>query len=159
MPFDPTYPPTNALIESAPLRGQFNGLKDLIDALPTGAGITGAVVDSVTTLPQGSPATATVSLVGAQLHFSFSLPEGATGPIGQTGSNGSDGQPGPQGSQGAQGPPGEVTQTDLNNALLNTLTQTSANSNAIDVLANSFSDPDAEALRLRMNELILALRR
>ena len=35
--FDPTYPPTNALIESAPLRGQFNGLKDLIDALPTQA--------------------------------------------------------------------------------------------------------------------------
>ena len=35
--FDPTYPPTNALIESAPLRGQFNSLKDLIDALPTQA--------------------------------------------------------------------------------------------------------------------------
>ena len=32
--FDPTYPPTNALIESAPLRGQFNSLKALIDALP-----------------------------------------------------------------------------------------------------------------------------
>ena len=35
--FDPTYPPTNALIESAPLRGQFNSLKALIDALPTQA--------------------------------------------------------------------------------------------------------------------------
>ena len=159
MPFDPTYPPTNALIESAPLRGQFNGLKDLIDALPTGAGITGAVVDSVSTLPPGNLATATVSLVGSQLHFTFALPEGAGGLPGSPGSSGSDGQPGPPGSQGAQGPPGEVTQTDLNNGLLTTLSQTSANSNAIDVLANSFSDPDAEALRLRVNELILALRR
>jgi hypothetical protein len=35
--FDPTYPPTNALIESAPLRGQFNSLKALIDVLPTQA--------------------------------------------------------------------------------------------------------------------------
>ena len=32
--FDPTYPPTNALIESAPLRDQFNSLKALIDADP-----------------------------------------------------------------------------------------------------------------------------
>ena len=28
MPFDPTYPPTNALIESAPLRAQFIALND-----------------------------------------------------------------------------------------------------------------------------------
>ena len=159
MPFDPTYPPTNALIESAPLRGQFNGLKDLIDALPTGAGITGAVVESVSTLPPGNPATATVSLVGGELRFTFALPEGAGGLPGSPGSNGSDGQQGPQGPQGPQGVPGEVTQTDLNNAMINTLSQTSANSNTIDVLPNSFSDPDAEALRLRMNELILALRR
>lgn len=34
--FDPTYPATNALIESAPLRAQLNGLKDLIDAIPAG---------------------------------------------------------------------------------------------------------------------------
>ena len=141
------------------MRGQFNGLKDLIDALPTGAGITGAVVESVSTLPPGNPATATVSLVGGELRFTFALPEGDTGPAGQQGGNGSDGQPGPPGPQGPQGVPGEVTQTDLNNAVLNTLSQSSANSNAIDVLATSFSDPDTEALRLRVNELILALRR
>ncbi len=35
MPFDPTYPPANAEIESAPLRDQFNSLKTLIDAVPT----------------------------------------------------------------------------------------------------------------------------
>ena len=153
MPFDPTYPPTNALIESAPLRGQFNGLKDLIDALPTGAGITGAVVESVTTLPPGNPATATVSLVGGGLRFTFALPEGATGPLGQTGN---DGQQGPQ---GPQGPPGEVSQTDLNNATLNMLNQSSNVTNNVSELPNGFSDPDAESLRLKVNELILALRR
>ena len=150
MPFDPTYPPTNALIESAPLRGQFNGLKDLIDALPTGAGITGAVVESVSTLPPGNAATATVALVGGELRFTFALPEGATGPAGSTGSDG---------QQGAQGPPGEVTQTDLNNAMLNTLSQSSDVSNSVAELPFPFSDPDAEALRTKLNELILALRR
>lgn len=35
------------------MRAQFNGLKDLIDALQT---ITGAVVDGVNTLPAGDPA-------------------------------------------------------------------------------------------------------
>ena len=150
MPFDPTYPPTNALIESAPLRGQFNGLKDLIDALPTGAGITGAVVESVSTLPPGNPATATVQLVGGELRFTFALPEGATGPAGSTGSDG---------QQGPQGPPGEVTQTDLNNAMLNTLSQSSANTNVVAELPFAFGDPDAEALRTKVNELILALRR
>ena len=150
MPFDPNLPQENTPLDAAQMRVQLTGLKDLIDALPTGAAITGAVVESVSTLPPGNPATATVSLVGGELRFSFALPEGATGPIGSTGNDG---------QQGPQGPPGEVTQTDLNNGLLNTLSQSSANSNAIDVLANSFSDPDAEALRLRMNELILALRR
>ena len=148
--FDPNLPQENTVADAAQMRTQFNGLKDLIDALPTGAGITGAVVESVSTLPPGNPATVTVQLVGAELRFTFALPEGAVGPAGQTGNDG---------QQGATGPPGEVTQTDLNNGLLNTLTQTSANSNAVDALANAFSDPDAEALRLKVNELILALRR
>ena len=43
MPFDPTYPPTNALIESAPMREQFNGLKDLIDACATSVDLENAV--------------------------------------------------------------------------------------------------------------------
>ena len=155
--FDPTYPPTNALIESAPLRGQFNGLKDLIDALPTGAGITGAVVESVTTLPPGNPATATVSLVGGELRFTFALPEGATGPVGQTGN---DGQQGPQ---GPQGPPGEVSQTDLNNATLNTLSQSSNITNNVNTLT-TVAPMDYEPLVLqemidKLNELVLALRR
>jgi type II secretory pathway pseudopilin PulG len=33
MPFDPNWPPTNAEVESAPFRNQFNSLKALIDDL------------------------------------------------------------------------------------------------------------------------------
>jgi hypothetical protein len=50
MPFDPNYPPTNAEILSAPLRSQFQGLKNLIDAILT---VNAAAVDSTTTLPNG----------------------------------------------------------------------------------------------------------
>lgn len=56
MPFDPTVPALNVEATSAMFRGQFNGLKDLIDAVPT---ITSAVVDTVTTLPAGDPAAVT----------------------------------------------------------------------------------------------------
>lgn len=159
MPFDPTLPQENTPLDAAQMRGQLTGLKDLIDNVP---GVTSAQVVSVTTLPPGSQATAAVSLVGTELHFTFALPEGATGAQGEqgspgsAGSNGNDGAPGQQGPQGV---PGEVTLSDLNNGLLNTLSQTSSNSNAIDELPNAFSDPDAEALRLRFNALINALRR
>jgi hypothetical protein len=150
MPFDPNKPANNSPNSSAEMRAQLNGLKDLIDALPTGAGITGAVIESVTTLPPGNPASATVSLVGSELRFTFALPEGAVGPVGQTGNDG---------QQGPQGPPGEVSQTDLNNATLNMLNQSSNVTNNVSELPSGFSDPDAETLRLKMNELILALRR
>ena len=36
---------------------------------------------------------------------------------------------------------------------------TSSNSNAVGTLDSPFGDPDMEALRQKMNELILALRR
>jgi hypothetical protein len=36
MPFDPTLPAPNTAVTSAELRSQFNGLKDLIDAVPAG---------------------------------------------------------------------------------------------------------------------------
>jgi hypothetical protein len=150
MPFDPNKPANNSPNSSAEMRAQLNGLKDLIDALPTGAGITGAVIESVTTLPPGNPASATVSLAGSELRFTFALPEGAVGPVGQTGNDG---------QQGPQGPPGEVSQTDLNNATLNMLNQSSNVTNNVSELPSGFSDPDAETLRLKMNELILALRR
>jgi hypothetical protein len=76
MPFDPSYPPLNAEIESAPLRDQFTSLKALIDAVP---GITGVVLDGVTTGNPGDPASVNLSIVGTELHFSFTIPRGIDG--------------------------------------------------------------------------------
>ena len=78
---------------------------------------------------------------------------GPEGPTGATGPEGPTGPPGPQ------GPPGEVTQSDLNNGLLNNLSQCSSNSNGVDTLDTAFGDAEAEALRGKLNELINALRR
>jgi len=79
MAFDPAYPPTNAEIESAPLRSQLNGLKALIDAIVT---ITAAQVDGVTSLPPTDPATVSWTLTGATLHLTFGIPKGEMGPPG-----------------------------------------------------------------------------
>ncbi len=130
--FDPTYPPVHAEIESAPLRGQFNALKDLIDAVP---GITGVAVDAVNTLPPGTPATVDLYLDGGVLHFTFSLPAGHDGAA------------------------GEVTFADMETALSAAISTTSANSNAVAMLDTPYADPDTEELRGKVNELIDALRR
>jgi hypothetical protein len=175
MPYDPSFPADGVLIESLPFRDQFHGIKDLIDAVPT---ITAAVVDGVTTLDPGLPANATVSVVGNTLHLSFDIPRGNDGAQGAQGAAGAEGPQGPQGTpgdpggppgpagadgapgaQGPQGLPGEVSQTDLNNGLLNTLNQTSNNTNTVATLDNPYADPDVEAMRQKMNELILSARR
>jgi hypothetical protein len=80
--FDPTYPATNALIESAPMRAQFNGLKDLIDAIQS---VGSATVDGVNTLPPGETATVTLGVSGGTLHFTFGIPAGADGSPGDAG--------------------------------------------------------------------------
>ena len=56
------------------------------------------------------------------------------------------------GSDGAQGPPGEVSQAQLNSA-------TSNNTNGVSTLDSAFADPDMEALRQKVNEMILNGRR
>jgi hypothetical protein len=134
MPFDPNKPANNSPGSSAEMRGQLNGLKELIDAIPAGpAG------------PEG-PAGATG-------------PEGPPGPQGPPGDPG--GPPGPEGPMGPQGPegppgtPGEVSLADLNTAI----NGTSSNSNAVGTLDAPFADPDAEALRVAFNTLVNALRR
>jgi len=43
--------------------------------------------------------------------------------------------------------------------LLNTLNQISANTNSVEILDTTFADPDLEALRQKLNELILNGRR
>ncbi len=59
------------------------------------------------------------------------------------------------GSDGAQGPPGEISQTQLDNAI----SGRSANTNSVSTLDTSFADPDMEALRQMVNEMILNGRR
>jgi hypothetical protein len=175
MPFDPNLPQELTPADAAQMRSQLNGLKALIDAVVT---LTAAQVDGVTTLDPGLPANATVSVVGNTLHLTFDIPrgndgaqgpQGATGAVGPQGPQGLPGDPGgppgpagaegPPGPQGPQGLPGEVSQTDLNNGLLNTLNQTSANTNAVATLDFPFADPDVEVLRQAFNALVQALRR
>ena len=75
-----------------------------------------AVVDGVNTLPPGSSANVSVSFDGTNVHFTFDIPQGSDG------------------ATGAQGQPGEVSQTDLNNGLLNNLSQCSNKSNGVSTL-------------------------
>ncbi len=138
MAFDPTKPLDHSPDSAAEMRSQLTGLKSLIDAVTV---VTGATVDSVTI---GSGTSVNVSLVNGVLHFDFIL------------------QP---------GPPGEVTQAQLSNdlsntanqAMLNTLPQTSANSNGVPLLNLTVSDPptqsEVQALVSAYNDLVNALRR
>jgi hypothetical protein len=107
---------------------------------PPGPGVVGAMVDSVTTVGPGGPATATAGFDGATVHFTFSIPQG---------------EQGLQGPQDPPGPPGEVTNASLATAIAGT----SANTNAVATLDTPFADPDMEALRQKLNEMILAARR
>ncbi len=99
-----------------------------------------AIVDSVTTLDPGNPATVGVSFDGSNVRFTFGLPRG------NDGSNGSD---------GSQGPPGEISQAQLDSAI----SGTSANTNSVSTLDSPFADPDMEAIRQKLNEMILNGRR
>ncbi|MEO6785469.1 MAG: hypothetical protein ABI318_04985, partial [Chthoniobacteraceae bacterium] len=84
MPFDSTKPVNGVLIDADFLRGQFNALKALNDALAA-TQITAVVVDAVNTLPAGSLATVDASITGTVLHLTFGIPDGASGADGQQG--------------------------------------------------------------------------
>ncbi len=99
-----------------------------------------AIVDSVTTLDPGNPATVGVSFDGSNVRFTFGIPRGSDG------TNGSD---------GSQGPPGEISQAQLDTAI----SGTSNNTNSVSTLDNGFADPDMEAMRQKLNEMILNGRR
>ena len=96
-----------------------------------------AVVDAVNTLDPGQPAAVGVSFDGTNVRFTFAIPRGSDG------MNGSDGAP------------GEVSQAQLDSAI----SGTSANTNAVSTLDTAFADPDMEALRQKLNEMILNGRR
>ena len=99
------------------------------------------------TLQPWENATVQANFDGSAVHFAFGIPRGI------------DGQQGPQGLQGAPGAPGEVTALDL----AEDIAGTSTNTNGVATLDAVFSDPptlaDLEAVRGKLNELILALRR
>ena len=147
MAFDPTKPVEGSEIDATELRAQLTGLDDKITAIGS---VTGAQVDTTNTGPPGSSAGASVSLSGGVLHFNFDVPQGV---------------------DGLQGPPGEVTQSQLSNDLVNTqnaavntaLGLSSANSNGVSLLSGTVSNPPTQAEvqenRDRLNELINALRR
>jgi hypothetical protein len=106
MPFDPTLPLENTLVDAAQMRSQLQGLFDLIQAIPAGppgppgqdgGSVVSASVDAVGTLNPGDMAQAGVSWDGSTLHFTFALPRGNDG---SNGSNGNDGGPGPTGPPG-----------------------------------------------------------
>ena len=98
-------------------------------------------------------------LVGTTLHLSLSIPQGNDGVQGLQGINGTDG------ATGQPRPQGEVTMQQFNAALADALaaaataaaTNSSANSNEVATLNAPFAYPDAEALRVKMNEMLTAL--
>jgi hypothetical protein len=99
----------------------------------------------VTTLPAGGAANLIASVTGNTLPLTFKIPQGAEGPTGATGQ------------------PGEVTLTDLNNAVLNVLSQSSNISNSVLPLNMTVNDPppqvEVQQIVNKVDELILALRR
>ncbi len=74
--FDPNKPVAHTLNSAEEMRGQLNGLHDLITAINI---ILAATVDGVNTINFNEPATATANLVGNVLHFSFDIPRGGVG--------------------------------------------------------------------------------
>jgi hypothetical protein len=96
-----------------------------------------AIIDGVTTLDPGQQATVQTSFDGSNVRFQFGIPRG------NDGSNGNDGAP------------GEVSNAQLNSAI----SGTSNNTNGVSTLDNAFADPDMEALRQKVNEMILNGRR
>jgi hypothetical protein len=182
--YDPNLPQAGTEIDAVQMRGQFNGLKDLIDALQT---ITGAVVDGVNTLPAGDPAAVDLSVNAGVLHFSIDLPQGADGPPFATvvvdavntldheepatvdaSFDGSQvhltfglprGHTGVHGNDGIDGAPGEVSLQQLEDAIATT----SANSNTVALLGLAVSDPptqvEMQQIADKLDELIMALRR
>ena len=227
MSFDPNKPVEGTEVDAVELRSQFNGLKALIDAIPTGE--KGDKGDPGEQGPQGPVGSDGTSIIGVSadgsggLVVSFSNggsagpfalpsgPQGEQGPQGQPGEQGSQGPQGQSGEQGSQGPAGTgiaSVYADANNNVMVQLTDgttsgpytlasgpkgdpgdkgdkgdtgeqgpqgpagevsaaqlgealnaASSNSNSVATLDSPMSDPDMETLRLKLNELIVALRR
>jgi hypothetical protein len=130
--FDPALPEDGALVIAGVLRDQFNGLADMIEAVPT---VTSAVVDAVNTLPAGDPAAVSVSVIGDVLHLTFSIP------------------------MGQSGPPGEVTTAALNAAIATTSSNSNAVVNLSELAEGTYNQAQMQNVINKVDELINALRR
>lgn len=132
MPFNPSLPANGSPLSSAEMRGQLTSLKALIDAISS---IASAQVDATSTLPPGNPANVSVSVVGNTLHFTFNIP------------------------QGENGAPGEVTQSQLDNAIA----ATSNNTNSVSTLGmsadSSYNQQQMQDVMNKLDEFINAARR
>lgn len=139
MPYDPTLPQENTLVDAAQMRAQLQSLKALIDAINA---VTAAQVDGVNTLNPADPASVAVSLSANTLHFTFGIPRG---------------------QDGAQGAPGEVTTADMNTAISAAIAGTALNPFSISPMNISFSEPPTASqlyeVQSKFNELLAALQR
>ena len=130
--FDPALPEDGALVIAGVLRDQFNGLAEMIEAVPT---ISSAVVDAVNTLPAGDPAEVSVSVIGDVLHLSFGIP------------------------MGQSGPPGEVTTAALNAAIATTSSNSNGVVNLSELAEGTYNQTQMQNVINKVDELINALRR
>jgi hypothetical protein len=130
--FDPNLPQAGTEIDAVQMRAQLNGLKSIIDAVPT---ITSAAVDAVNTLPPGDPAAVSVSVISGVLHLTFGIP------------------------QGQSGLPGEVTLADMNAAIATTSSNSNAVVNLSELAEGSYNQTQMQNVINKVDELINALRR
>jgi hypothetical protein len=124
--------------------------------------ITSFIVDSVSTLSPGTPATASALFDGTSVRLGFGLPRGFDGNNGTNGAdgiNGINGTNGIDGQTGAQGLPGEVSNADFTTAI----NGTSSNTNTVATFPNTapagYDQAEHQALIDKTNELINTLRR
>ena len=178
MPFDPTKPQEHTLEDAAEMRAQFNGLKELIDAIPAGPpgpagadgkdGADGQPGPPGADGPQGPPGP------GFTLRGEWDAATSyAPGDVVSLNGNvfvalvaltGADPEHdvlwkllsivGPPGPTGAPGPTGEVTTLQLNTTLQ---TQTSRNSDAVQMLDASGFSAEGQAITAKLNELLAVL--
>ncbi len=96
------------------------------------------VVDAVNTVDPSTPAAVNVSFDGSNVRFTFGIPRG---------------------NDGSNGAPGEVSEAMLSSSISNAISGTSNNTNSVSTLDSGFADADMEALRQKLNEMILNGRR
>jgi hypothetical protein len=83
-------------------------------------------------------------------------PAGGQGAQGERGDKGDKGDPG---DGGPAGPPGEVNGIQLTESINSAIAGTARNTNSVATLDMPYDDPEKEALRQKLNELINAQRR